>query len=447
MFAKIKLKLRPKLKSKFKTLPKLRLFSAALAVLLVSAGCNSGGSSAKTVTLNVWGVFETSDNMAPFIQAYQQAHPNVRISYTEKNVATYEQDLINALASGNGPDVYEIHNDWLPSYQDKLVAAPSSIIALKDYQTAFLDVVKNDFVTSDGKIFAMPLTVDSLGLYYNKDILGAAGIATPPKTWNDLQADVKAVTKLNHAGTFTQSGVAMGTTSNIGSATDIMYELLLQNSPAYYTSDFSRSTLDQATQTSGGQVFPAVKALNFYTSFSNPASDVYTWNQNSNYSIDAFANGQLAFLYGYSFTRDTILQKAPNLNFDVTAVPQPDGNIIPVNFANYWGFGVSKQSQNPNYGWDFIKSMATKSSLTSYYQRHNLPSSRRDIIASQISDPVIGTFALADLTAKSFYKKDADKIDAIISKMIDDVILRGATTAASVSTAAQAIDLVSAPSS
>jgi ABC-type glycerol-3-phosphate transport system substrate-binding protein len=422
MFAKIKLKLRPKLKSKFKTLPKLRLFSAALAVLLVSAGCNSGGSSAKTVTLNVWGVFETSDNMAPFIQAYQQAHPNVRISYTEKNVATYEQDLINALASGNGPDVYEI-------------------------QTAFLDVVKNDFVTSDGKIFAMPLTVDSLGLYYNKDILGAAGIATPPKTWNDLQADVKAVTKLNHAGTFTQSGVAMGTTSNIGSATDIMYELLLQNSPAYYTSDFSRSTLDQATQTSGGQVFPAVKALNFYTSFSNPASDVYTWNQNSNYSIDAFANGQLAFLYGYSFTRDTILQKAPNLNFDVTAVPQPDGNIIPVNFANYWGFGVSKQSQNPNYGWDFIKSMATKSSLTSYYQRHNLPSSRRDIIASQISDPVIGTFALADLTAKSFYKKDADKIDAIISKMIDDVILRGATTAASVSTAAQAIDLVSAPSS
>jgi len=415
-----------------------------LGLMLISAGCSSS-SGPKSVTLNVWGVFETSENFQTFIQAYQKAHPNVHINYTEKNVTTYQQDLLNSLASGSGPDIYEIHNDWLPTYQDKLVPVPSQILTLKDYQSVFVDVVKNDFVSQDGKIYAMPITVDSLALYYNKDILGSAGIATPPKTWAEMQTDVKAVTRLNNAGTFTRSGVAMGTTNNIDRAVDIMYLALLQNNSSYYTPDLSRSTLDQATQTSSGPVYPAVKALNFYTDFSNPNSDVYTWNQNSNYSIDAFANGQLAFLYGYSYTRDTILQKAPNLNFDVAPAPQPDLNQNPVNFANYWGYGVSKQSQNPNFSWDFIKSMATKDTLTTYYTKHNLPSPRRDIISSQISDPVIGTFALANLTAKSFYKKDADKVDQVILNMIDDVVLRGKSPANSAASAAQAINLSTGP--
>lgn len=406
-----------------------------------AASTPSSKGNAKGV-LNVWGVFENSDNMQPFIAAYQKNHPGVSIIYTEKSVDTYEQDLINALASGNGPDIFEIHNDWLPKYQDKLTELPSQILTLKDYENVFVDAAKNDFV-SNGKAYAIPLTVDSLALYYNKDILGAAGIATPPATWADLKADVRKITKLGGSGTIARSGVAMGTTSNINRAVDIMYLLLLQNNGVYYTPDFTQSTLDQSVQdNSGNTIFPAISALNFYTSFSNPTSDVYTWNQNSNYSIDAFANGQLAFLYGYSFTLATIQQKAPNLNFGIANVPQPDAESNPVNFANYWGFAVSKQSTNPALAWDFIKSMATKDSLTSYYQRHNQPSSRRDIIGTQISDPQIGPFAYANLTAKTFYKRDQGKVDNIITNMIDDVVIRGKGIQESVSSATQQINLL-----
>jgi len=424
---------------------KSKFIGLLLGIFLISAACSSSGSggSNQKVTLNVWGVFENSDNMQPFIQAYQKAHPNVNVVYTEKNVDTYEQDLLNALAAGTGPDIYEIHNDWLPKYQDKLVSAPQQIITLKDYQTAFVDVVNKDFVSSDGKIYAMPLTVDSLGLYYNKDILSSVGIATPPTTWAELKADVRKITKLSGGSNISRSGVAMGTVNNVNRAVDIMYLLLLQNSPSYYTADLSQSTLDQATQdNSGNTIFPAVNALNFYTSFSNPAADVYTWNANSNYSIDAFANGQLAFLYGYSFTRDTILQKAPNLNFAVANVPQPNADQNPVNFANYWGFGVSNHTQNPNFAWDFIRSMAAKDSLTAYYARHNQPSSRRDIIGSQIPDPLIGPFAFANLSAKSFYKKDQGKVDDIMTGMINDVVLQGKALSDSVASAAQQINLL-----
>jgi ABC-type glycerol-3-phosphate transport system substrate-binding protein len=424
---------------------KIKLISLLAAVLLLSSACGSSGSSGSaSVVLNFWGTFESSDNIAPFIQAYQQLHPNVQINYTEKNYDTYEQDLLNALASGSGPDIFAIHNDWLPKYQDKLVDAPVKLITLKDYNNAFLDVVTNDFV-SGGKIYAMPISVDSLGLYYNKDILGSVGIATPPKTWEEMRKDVKLITRSNSAGFFTRSGVAMGTTNNINRAVDIMYLLMLQNHNPYYTADYSQSTLDQAVQDSSGNTsFPAASALNFYTNFSNPGSDAYTWNQNSNYSIDAFANGQLAFMYGYSYTRDAIVQKSPNLNFDVTTVPQPNLTQNPVNFANYWGQGVSKLSKNSDWAWDFVKFMATKNNLTSYYTRHKLPSSRRDIIADQSSDPIIGTFAYANLTAKSFYKKDQVKVDNIITSMISNVIVGGKSVSESLSNAAQQINLLNA---
>lgn len=422
---------------------KIRLFALLSGIFLVAAGCGGGSNSGSTgpVVLNIWGTFETQANMMPFIQAYQQQYPNVQINYTQKNVDTYESDLLNALASGTGPDIFAIHNDWLPKYEDKLVPATAKAYSLSDFKNTFVDVVYNDFV-DQGKIYAAPLSVDSLGLYYNKDILGSVGIAVPPATWAQLQNDVKKITR--RAGfNITRSGVAMGTSTNINRAVDIVSLLMLQDHVVPYSQDFSRATFDQATLNSQNVPFyPAADALSFYTSFANPASDVYTWSSNSNYSVDAFANGQLAFMYGYSYMRDIINQKSPNLNYDVAPVPQPDTNGNLVNFANYWGFGVSKQSKNPNYAWSFISFMTQKQNLENYYKLHNLPSSRRDIIAEQISDPNIGVFASENLTAKSLYKKDQSKFDAIFLNMIDDVNLRGKSVTDAISNATQQINLL-----
>jgi len=131
------------------------------------------------------------------------------------------------------------------------------------------------------------------------------------------------------------------------------------------------------------------------------------------------------------------------LNFDAAPVPQPNLSQNPVNFANYWAQGVSKQSKNSDWAWDFVKFMASKDQQTKYFARHKLPSGRRDILSDQIADPVIGTFAFENLTAKSFYKKDQIKIDNIILSMIDDVTVRGKSISDVISNAAQQIDLLS----
>lgn len=414
----------------------------ALAIFFITRG-GPGGAGSEPVSLTVWSTFETSENMEPFVTAYQEKYQNVQITYAQKDVDTYEEDLLNALASGSGPDIFSIHNDWLPKYADKLTEAPARVLTLREYKDTFVDVAYIDFIL-EGKVYAVPLSVDSLALYYNKDILGSAGIATPPKTWDELSEHVRKIARSNDSGFFNRSGVAMGTVSNINRAVDIVYLLMLQNGTEPYTEDLSQSNLDSAVQdNSGNSIYPAAQALAFYTSFSNPNSENYNWNMRSNYSIDAFANGQAAYLYGYAYTRDDIIQKSPNLNFDVAPAPQPSLDQNLVNFANYWGLSVSKQSKNSAVAWDFLKFATSKDNLSSYYERHKVPSSRKDLISEQIEDPEIGVFAHANLTAKSFYKKEQKKVDAIITGMVESIVLRGNSIANALSSAAQQINALS----
>ncbi len=398
----------------------------------------SSGSSSVKADLAVWGTFEDSENMGPFIAAFKQKNPNVTITYTQKNIETYETDLLNALAAGNGPDIFAIHNDWLPEYRDKLAEAPKSVMSTKAFKDVFVDVVTDDFVADD-KVFAAPLSVDTLALYYNKNILGSAAIATPAKTWGDLKFDAKRITGQNPGSFISRSGVALGTSTNINRSQDILYLLMLQAGSVPYSDDQTQPTFDQAVMDeSGNTTFPASNALEFYTSFADPNSDHYSWNNRSNYSLDAFVNGQLGYMYGYSYFMDTIKQKAPNLNYDIAPVPQMVVGKDLVNYANYWGFAVSKQSKNINVAWSFINSMITKPSLTQYYVRHPLPAARKDMISDQI-ETNMGVFASSNLTARSFYKKDATKVDSIFNSMIDDVNLRGKQPEEAITSASQKV--------
>ncbi|HVY67402.1 MAG TPA: sugar ABC transporter substrate-binding protein [Patescibacteria group bacterium] len=402
-----------------------KLLAALIGLSFLAAGCGGGQQAGtKSIVLNFWDPFETSDNFQALFAAYQKLHPNVRIVYTKKDITSYSQDLLDALAAGNGPDIFSINNNWLPQYMDKVVAAPTSTPTFKSYQDSFVDVAASDF-TVNQKIYGVPLYVDSLGLYYNKDILGSAGIATPPKTWQELAQDVQKIKRSDSTGYFTLSGLAAGTNSNVNRAVDILYLMMLQKGAVPYSSDHTRPTFADSQTQNGNNSSPGLDALNFYTSFANPASLNYNWNSRSDYSIDAFANGRAAFLYSYAYTAASLKQKNPNLNFDVAPVPQPDLNAPAVNFANYWGEVVSKQSKNAAAAWDFLNFLTSKDSLDKYYAKDKQPASRRDLIALQINDPDIGEFANANLTAKSFYKPDQQKMDDIFGRLIDNVILNG----------------------
>src|SRR5215813_11396165 len=63
-----------------------------------------------------------------------------------------------------------------------------------------------NYTAYQGKRCTMPFLADAYGLYYNKKMFAAAGIANPPKTLTELATDAKALTKLNGDGSIKVAG-------------------------------------------------------------------------------------------------------------------------------------------------------------------------------------------------------------------------------------------------
>lgn len=383
----------------------------------------------KKVTISYWRLWDASDVLTDAILAYEAAHPGVKIEYRKLTFSDYEKTVVEALASGKGPDIWSIHNSWVPKHLDKLYPAPTTIFTPQQYQQTFVDVAASDFIFTN-KIYGLPFSIDTLALYYNKDLFNTAGIATPPQTWEQVLEDVKKLTKTDAAGNITQSGISLGTAKNINRAVDILYLLMLQNGTQMVDDNKTKATFNLKAKTKTGESYtPGLDALTFYTDFANPKKTVYTWNPSQQNSIDAFTSEKSAMMLNYLYQDVTIKAKAPRLNYAIAPAPQIEADPQKaVNFANYWGEAVSNASPNKDVAWDFLLYLAKKENMDKYAKLTKRAASRRDVLETQLEDPDLKTFAKQALTAKSWYQKDAGVIENIFIENIESAAL-GETTA------------------
>ncbi|EKE19216.1 MAG: hypothetical protein ACD_9C00082G0001, partial [uncultured bacterium] len=329
---------------------KLRFLLSLLVVMMMPflSGCGGAAQSGYVVNLEIWGTFDDSLVYSEIINQYKTINPYAgEIKYKKFAADSYRQELLDALASGQGPDIFLINNGWLPSFENKLEPAPTPLMNEQDMKNNFPDVVAGDFM-SNGKVYAAPLSVDSMALYYNKDMFNAAGITSPPKTWQEFKTDVKKLTVINSVGNIVQSGAAIGTGVNINRSSDLLSMLMLQNGVDLPTKKGMQAKIDEGVVGKDGNVIQAgEQALGFFAEFAklttqtNMANPFYTWNTRQHYSVDAFAEGTVAMMFNYSWQMDEVRNKNPKLNFAVATVPQIYSDK-PVNTANYWGYAVAR---------------------------------------------------------------------------------------------------------
>jgi multiple sugar transport system substrate-binding protein len=403
----------------------------------------------KPITLTYWRVFDGPDAFQDIITKYKALHPFITIEYRKLRYNEYETELLNALAEDRGPDIFSVHNTWIKKYQSKLAPMPetttlaypvtqgtvkketvaelrtTSSLSLKELKDNFVDVVSHDVLLEDGKIYGLPLSVDTLAMYYNKDLFNNAGISQTPRYWNKefLQA-VKNLTKQDPKKGLVQSGAALGGSSNINRFSDILSVLMMQNGAVLLDDNHQVvfNLVPTALKDSGYN--PGLEALRFYTDFSNPAKESYSWNNELPTSLDMFISGNLAIMFSYSYDLETIKAQAPKLNFSVAKLPQIEGNPpTNINFANYWIEAVSKKSPYQNEAWDFIQFMVKEEQVKNYLEKTKRPTALRSLVAEQKTDDEIGVFADQVLTAKSWYQgKNVTAAEEAIKEMINTVV-------------------------
>ena len=298
-------------------------------------------------------------------------------------------------------------------------------LSLKELRDSFVDVVSHDVILNDGKIYGLPLSVDTLAMYYNKDLLNNAGISQLPQYWNkEFLQDIKKLTKQDAKKGLVQSGVALGTAVNINRYSDIISVLMLQNGAVIEDENGQVVFNLVPAATKDSNYNPGLEALRFYTDFANPGKESYAWNNDLPNSLNMFMSGNLAILFSYSYDLATIKAQAPKLNFSVAKLPQIEGNPpTNINFANYWVEVVSKKSTHQNEAWDFIQFITKEEQAKSYLEKTKKPTALRSLVQAQKVDNDIGVFADQVLTAKSWYKgKNALAAEDALKDMIETTI-------------------------
>ena len=446
-----------------------------LATLVVSGqGCFAPGvtappSASKPVTLTYWRVLDDGDAFDAIIQGYRALHPNVTINYRKLRLDEYERELLNALAEDRGPDLISLHNTWIRSYQSKLLPAPASVkLAFREVQgiqknqvwvektlpvitpaqvkTQFVDQVGRDVVIKGqdpdpkkgivDQLYGLPLALDTMVLYYNKDVLNAAGIPTPAQDWAEFQDHVKRMTRYDQ-GKLVKPAAGIGTSRNVERSFDILSLLMMQNG-AQMTDANGLPTFNRMPPNLDREITPAVEALIFYTDYANPSKEVFTWDDAQPNSYDAFISGKTGYFFGYAYHLPRIRAQAPKLNFGVASIPQIDP-AAKVNYANYWVEAVSKKTPNPDLAWDFLQFAANAERAKTYLAKTGKPTALRSLVNEQLSDADLGVFASQVLTAKSWYSGvNIAATEAAFNEMIDST-LQGADPNRAVNTAVQTV--------
>lgn len=353
-------------------------------------------------TLTYWGLWEDETVFTSLVAEYKQTHPNVDIVYSKQSPKQYRERLQAAIERGEGPDLFRFHATWVPMLKNSLAPAGDTGYSFSEFQQAFYQVAVKDLVI-DGKVYGVPLMFDGLGLYYNEDLLRAAGI-TPPTTWEAFRQAALTLTVKDETGAIITAGAALGTANNVEHFSDIVGLMLLQNG-----ANLSAPTSKEAQD-----------ALSFFRLFAEKGAN--TWDETLDNSILAFASGKVAMIFAPSWQVFTIRELNPNLKFQVIPVPQLPGTNM--TWASYWVEGVSSKSKYTTEAWEFLKFLSSKESLVTFYTEASKvrafgePYSRVDLAQTIVNDPYAGAYIKQAQTAESFFLASRTFDNGINDRMI-----------------------------
>ncbi len=390
----------------------LGVFVFSGAIPLGSQKDNTGAQG----TIVLWGTVK-AQIISSLIDDFNRVNPTFIVKYVEKFSDTFDNDLLEALAAGEGPDMFLISDDLAFKYSNKIYTIP--------YQSFPVDTFKNSFVgagevflTSKG-VLAFPLTVDPMMMYYNRSMLDANGITYPPSYWDEFGNLVPLLTQKDSRSIIIKSTVALGQFSNILHAKDILATLFMQAGNSIVI-EKNGSFISALSGTSGGYNLGSV--LEFYTNFADPLKDVYSWNKSFSNSRDAFSAEDLAFYFGYASELQSLVNKNPNQNFLVAPMPQIRNSNFKLTSAHVMGIAISSFSKNFNTAFTAAGLMANSDFTSKLTASLGIAPARRDLLKTMPTDAYLPTFYSSAFFARSWLDPSPKDTDNIFRGMVEKVL-------------------------
>lgn len=332
---------------------RLAVATAAFAMLPLLAAC--AGSNATGAAGEVEGstiVLTTVTGLEPQFQeyadAYMEAFPErkVEVRSTTDDAAEYAQQLATARLSGELPDVFfnvDFLADTLAKNNVTLDLAPGiddgklGDLTIDDFLPQFVGQYRP--LDNPDQVTGLPVSADSVGLFYNKTLFEEVGVTEYPEadwTWEDMYRVAEEIQ--------TKSGGAItGLAAPLGDGTaQIVYGPVIQA--------YGGFVYDPETGTSGIGQPEAIEAWKTLLAPYGTASGEYTTTADD--PTLKFDSGSIAMGIG---SRGGVPQTKTTLadaDWDVQVLPTIDGNSTAG--GGSYGLSIAQTSQSQDAAWAFL---------------------------------------------------------------------------------------------
>lgn len=185
--------------------------SSATSSGSASASSAAGGGTASGATFTVWDPYPQFDDSSDWVKLVKQCGTQAGVTVERTGYDT--TDLVNksllAAQQGTAPNVLVVDNPVVSTLAEAGILTTAEDIGLN---TSGFEANILGAGQVDGKTYGVPIGANTLALYYNKDVLSAAGVdISSVKDWDSLTA---ALEKVNAAGkkgiTFSAIGTEEG---------------------------------------------------------------------------------------------------------------------------------------------------------------------------------------------------------------------------------------------
>ncbi len=347
---------------------------AKLLIAAVATWASVGGAAAQTTI-----TFRFNDPEAPqmrqALDVFEQQTPGVKVTMQRVTWADAQQQFLREAAVGTAPDVAQLAQVWPRSFGKAGALRPlDDLIQKTNIGVAGWDqfVARDMQVGSDGKTYAIPFTIDTFAMVYNKDLLKAAGYDTFPTDWKGLRAASLAVFRKTGKTGF---GFPAGSCGTPG----IWFYL------NFYWWSHGWGLIDNGP---GGKFVVGItpdqiaEGFDYYNQFlkdgDNPRSNLSICLWSAPEIVEGMANGDIAFAsvpdaVGVQIV-NTFKQRNPAKPVPFAAALHPADVNGSKTFFGGRSLGISPNSTKVEAAWKLIRFLSTPDpTFTKYYTNYVQP--------------------------------------------------------------------------
>jgi multiple sugar transport system permease protein len=307
------------------------------------------------------------------VQEFERRNPGIKVVAglsAARNMVEDPQRLLCAIVGGDPPDLVIFDRyavaEWaargafmpLDEFIERDRNAPDGIHLDEFYPGCWAET------QWEGRVYAVPTGTDNRALFYNKDLLRAAGFvdehgeAQPPRTWDELEDYALKLTEFTRdAGGKITDIRRVGFIPNYGNAWFYFYSWL--NDGQMLSDDGRRCILDSPQN---------VEAMDYVVKLYDElggAQHVYAFQSSfQGAELDPFLTGRVAMKIDGNWVLEGIGTFKRDLNFGVAPAPMPRKRLEAgkpyISWAGGWSWVIPTGAKHPEEAWKLIKWLASE---------------------------------------------------------------------------------------